>query len=128
MLRLIRREGLNEAYEDRPVGPMVRAGLRNELRVTRHAYSQIACKDKTLCLPRAFPIRFVENAARTSGWPGCKVGVGRSSICGGTTCCAMSCRTCMRRRPAPITAAPAKLARAPSALSCQLTVFGPKLM
>jgi len=34
MLRLIRREGLIEAYEDRPVGPMVRAGLRNELRVT----------------------------------------------------------------------------------------------
>src|SRR5680860_1722807 len=67
MLRLIRREGLIEAYEDRPVGRMVRAGLRNELRVTRHAYSQIACKDEIVCLPRAFPIRFVENAARASG-------------------------------------------------------------
>lgn len=37
MLRLIRREGLIEAYESRPVGRMILAGLRIELKTARHA-------------------------------------------------------------------------------------------
>jgi len=37
MLRLLRREGLIEAYEHRPIGRMIRAGLRNELKTGRHA-------------------------------------------------------------------------------------------
>jgi len=95
MLRLIRREGLIEAYENRPAGRMIRAGLRNELKIARYAlrprppvrfvifaqgrtgstlltstldtHPQIACRDEILGLPRAMPLRFVENAARASG-------------------------------------------------------------
>lgn len=95
MLRLIRREGLIESYENRPVNRMIRAGLRNELKTARHAlrplppirflifaqgrtgstlltstldtHPDITCKDEILGQPRAFPIRFVENAARSSG-------------------------------------------------------------
>lgn len=95
MLRLLRREGLPEAYEHRPIGRMIRAGLRNELKTARYAlrprppvrfvifaqgrtgstlltstldtHSQITCHDEILGQPRAMPQRFVENAARGSG-------------------------------------------------------------
>lgn len=95
MLKLIRRESLTEAYENRPVGQMLRAGLRSELKTSGHflrklpkarfvifaqgrtgstlltstldTHPQITCKDEILGQPRAFPIRFVENAARASG-------------------------------------------------------------
>lgn len=95
MLRLMRREGLTEAYEHRPVGRMIRAGLKGELKTARHSlrpwppvrfvifaqgrtgsapltstldtHSQITCHDEILGLPRAMPQRFVESAARGSG-------------------------------------------------------------
>ena len=95
MLNLLRRKTLPEAYEHRPVGRMIRAGLRNELKTARHAlrsrppvrfvmfaqgrtgstlltstldtHPQIACRDEILGLPRAMPRRFVETAARGSG-------------------------------------------------------------
>ena len=95
MLRLLRRKGLTEADEHRPIGRMIRAGLKSELKTARHAlrprppvrfvifaqgrtgstlltstldaHSQIACRDEILGLPRAMPQRFVENAARGSG-------------------------------------------------------------
>jgi LPS sulfotransferase NodH len=94
MLRLLRREGLIEAYEDRPIHGMIRKGLRNELNIARamlrplprtrfvifaqgrtgstlltstlDTHPQIACMDEILSVPRAFPIRFVGNAARSS--------------------------------------------------------------
>lgn len=95
MLRLLRREGLIEAYEHRPIGRMIRAGLKSELKTARHAlrprppvrfvifaqgrtgstlltstldtHPQITCLDEILGQPRAMPQRFVENAARGSG-------------------------------------------------------------
>ena len=95
MLNLLRRKTLTEAYEHRPIGRMIRAGLRNELKTARHAlrprppvrfvifaqgrtgstlltstldtHPQIACRDEILGLPRAMPRRFVETAARGSG-------------------------------------------------------------
>ncbi len=95
MLKLLRREGLPEAYESRPIGRMIRAGLKGELKTARHAlrprppvrfvifaqgrtgstlltstldrHPQITCHDEILGLPRAFPHRFIDNAARGSG-------------------------------------------------------------
>lgn len=94
MLRLIQRRSLIEAYENRPIGRMIRIGLRNELKTALHSlhpspairfvifaqgrtgstlltstldnHPQITCQDEILSTPRAFPIRFVENAARAS--------------------------------------------------------------
>jgi hypothetical protein len=37
MLRLLSLEGLIEPYEHRPIGRMIRAGLRTELKTARHA-------------------------------------------------------------------------------------------
>jgi LPS sulfotransferase NodH len=95
MLKLIRREGLTEAYEARPIGRMIWAGLRNELKTVRHAlrarpavrfvifaqgrtgstlltstldtHPHVICHDEILGLPRALPHQFVANAARGSG-------------------------------------------------------------
>ena len=83
-----------ETYESRPIGQMIRAGLRNEVKTARHAlrpvppvrfvifaqgrtgstlltstlnsHPRITCQDEILGQPRAFPMRFVENAARAS--------------------------------------------------------------
>ena len=38
MLRLVRREGLTQAYEHRPIGRMIRAGLKSALKTARHAF------------------------------------------------------------------------------------------
>lgn len=37
MLNFLRREGLTEAYEHRPIGRMIRAGLKSEIKTARHA-------------------------------------------------------------------------------------------
>lgn len=95
MLKLLRREGLTEVYEAQPVGRMIRAGLKNEIKTARHAFRprpsvrfvifaqgrtgstlltstldthpQVACHDEILQLTLAMPLRLVENAARGSG-------------------------------------------------------------